>query len=234
MINNKLQIFGAWSGLLFTAILGIGWGLIPGFIPPFDPGTAGPEVAAYFVENSIHIRIGMIMAMFGAMLIMPFSASIALEIKEIEGGTGMLTLLQIMGGLCLTILVFYPPLWWVLASFRPERSAELVLLINDAAWLQFVGGVSIMFPSLLTVAAAAFMDKREQPVFPRWVGYLSIWMSMLILPSQLIFFFTRGPFAWDGIIGFWLGAIALVAWILTVCYHIRKAAILRMNKDIKP
>ncbi len=171
----------------------------------------------------------MIINMFAAMMFMPFSISIAMELKEVEGGTGMLTMWQILGGLSTALLTFYPAMWWLIASYRPDRAPELIQLINDAAWLQFIGGLSIFLPCLITVAIASFMDKHEQPVFHRWLGYASIWACVLFMPGQLIFFFYGGPFAWNGILGFWLPVAALMAWFFLMAWQIRRVAVARMT-----
>ena len=36
----------------------------------------------------------------------------------------------------------------VVESFRPDRAADLTQLLNDAAWLQFVGGLTPFLPVL--------------------------------------------------------------------------------------
>lgn len=226
MINKKMQIFGAWCSVIYLVLLGIGFWAFPNFIPPLSPSDSAAETAHIFRENFVSIRLGMIICMFGAMMVMPFFISIAMELKEIEGGVGMLTMWQILGGLSTAILTFYPAMWWLLASYRPqERAPEIIQLLNDAAWLQFVGGLSIFLPCLITVGIGAFMDKREQPAFPRWLGYVSIWACILFLPGQFIFFFYDGPFAWDGIIAFWLPTVVLMGWFLLMGYMVRKSAL---------
>lgn len=226
MINKRMQIFGAWCSLIYLVLLGAGFWFFPNFIPPHSPGMSPEEVQAIFQKDFVGIRIGMVINMFGAMLVMPFFIAIAMELKEIEGGPGMLTMWQIMGGLSTAILTFYPAMWWLLASFRPAtQSPEILQLLNDAAWLQFVGGVTIFLPSMITVAIGAFMDKREEPALPRWLGYLSIWGIILFLPSQLIFFFHDGPFAYNGILSFWMPTAILMGWWLVMGWMIRKSAL---------
>jgi hypothetical protein len=47
--------------------------------------------------------------------------------------------------------------------------------------------------------------------YRRWVGYAKL--MILFLPGALLPFFHAGPFAWNGIIGFWLVAVAFFGWI---------------------
>lgn len=48
--------------------------------------------------------------------------------------------------------------------------------------------------------------------WPRWVGYLALWLSLLAVPASLIAFFQTGPFAWDGLFGFWVPLTAFVGF----------------------
>ena len=223
-MKEKVEMFGAWSGLLYVLFLVIGWAILPAFLPPHAPGAdAGMVVQNYYADYFLRIKLGMIITMFAGVIYLPFSAVTAIYIKKIEGEVGMLTMLQLMGGICTAVLTFYPAMWWMVASFRPDRNPELIQLMNDMAWLQFVGGLSLFLPCVLTVALAAFMDKRAEPIFPRWVGYASLWSAVLILPDQLIFFFYDGPFAWDGLIGFWLPAMVFWFWFTLMPFILRRA-----------
>jgi len=188
----------------------------------FFPKRNNDDIAVIFKQDLNQIRIGMICMMFAAVMYMPFAITIAIELKEVEGGVGMLTMWQMMGGVCTALLTFYPAMWWLLAAFRPDRSPELIQLVSDAGWLQFIGGLTIFLPCQITVAIAAFMDKREQPAFPRWLGYVSIWACILFLPGQLIFFFYTGPFAWDGVIAFYLPVVVIIAWFSIMFVQMRK------------
>ncbi len=122
------------------------------------------------------------------------------------------------------MLTFYPPLWWLTAAFRPEvRSPELTWLLNDIAWLQFIGGVAILWTMYIAVAVAAFIDDAEQPTFPRWCRFYSLFVLMGEIPGQLLFLFKTGPFAWNGLISFWIAGTLFFSWFVVIGVHIVKA-----------
>ena len=220
---KKLHIFGVWSGMCYLLLITIGWWFLAGFLPPHAPTADGAMIAQIYSEHIVLIRLGLIITMFAAMMYLPFAAVAAVCIKDVEGEAGILTLLQVMGGICTALLTFYPQLWWLAASFRLDRNPELIQLLSDSAWLQFVGGLSLGLPCMVTVALASFMDKRADPMFPRWLGYVTLWCLVLVLPDQLVFFFYEGPFAWDGIIGFWLPAIVFFSWFVLLAFILRGA-----------
>ena len=86
--------------------------------------------------------------------------------------------------------------------------------ICDAGWLQWVGGLTIYYPTIIVIAVASFLDKSPEPVFPRWFGYFNFWSALLLIPASLITFFKTGPFCWSGILGFYLGVVVFTAWCL--------------------
>jgi hypothetical protein len=227
-VNTKILMFGAWSALFYPGLIIIGWLFMAGFVPP-PPATAkSADIVALFQGNLAGIRAGMVVTMFGAMMYMPLGATVSYFISRIEGFFGPLSVLQLMGAVGAAVLTFYPPMWWLIAAFRPERPPEITLMLSDTAWLQWVGGLTIYYPAILTVGIAAFMDKSREPAFPRWFGYVSLWMAMLLLPGQCIFFFKTGVFAWDGLFSFWLAFAAFGAWF-PIAFWLLRRAVLRLE-----
>ena len=110
----------------------------------------------------------------------------------------------LLGGAGLMVLTFYPAIWWLVAAFRPERAPDLIHLLNDMGWLQFIGGVSMYDAMPLAMIIATLCDKSPNPVFPRWFAFYNIWTMVVVFPDMLLFFFHTGPFAWNGLFGFWL------------------------------
>lgn len=224
-VNTKILMFGAWGALLYPGLLCIGWLWLAGFVPPVEPTASAAEIAGRFQGNLFGIRAGMVVTMFGAMMAMPLGATVAYFISRIEGFVGPLTMLSVMGAVGMAVLTLYPPLWWLIAAFRPDRSAEMTLMLSDASWLQWVGGLTIYLPVPICIAIASFLDKSATPAFPRWFGYANLWLVLLLLPGQGVFFFKTGPFAWNGLLAFWLAFSAFGLWFPVAFYVLRKAII---------
>lgn len=224
-VNTKVLMFGAWGALLYPGMLCIGWWWMAGFVPPIEPTATADDLLRMYQDNAFLIRAGMVITMFGAMMAMPLGATVAYFISRIEGFLGPLSMLQIMGAVGMAVLTFYPPMWWLISIYRLDRSAELILMLNDSAWLQWVGGLTIYYPTIGTIAVAAFLDKSPEPVFPRWFGYANLWLIVLLLPGQLIFFFQKGPFAWNGLIAFYLAFSVFALWFPVAFWLLRKAVL---------
>lgn len=162
--------------------------------------------------------------MWCAAIYLPFASTVSDCVAKVEGHRGPLASTVLLAGFGVAMLTFYPALWWLTAGFRPDtRSEELTYLLNDIGWLQFIGGISIMMPTYIAVAIAAFSDKSSNPVFPRWVGFYSLWTFVALLPGQLLFFFKDGPFAWDGILALWVPVGFFALWFLVIAFLMRKA-----------
>jgi hypothetical protein len=87
-------------------------------------------------------------------------------------------------------------------------------LLNDFAWITFVGFYPPGFIQNVAIGWCILTDRNEVQAYPRWVGFANIWIAILFLPGALLPFFHGGPFSWNGIIGFWLVAVAFFGWIV--------------------
>jgi hypothetical protein len=223
-VKVKLHRFGAWCGAGYVVSLIIGWIFIAGFLPPPSPAAPAEQIAAIFQQDTNRIRIGMLFVMLGALLMIPFTASIVRMLSRIEGGPGMLGYSALLGGVGNMVLTFYPATYWLWGAYRPDRDPQLLYMINDLAWLQFIGGVTMYLGLPLAIAAGGLLDTRPNPVIPRWAGYANIWMVIIIIPDQLLFFFQSGPFTWNGVFGLYLPLTSFFGWFALTVYLVLKSA----------
>ena len=229
-VVRRTKLFGAWCGVAYIAVLLVGWLAVGGFFPLHRPSAGADEIATFFRDHGIRIRLGMVIVMWGAALFIPFTATMADFVARFEGRNGPLTRMMTLAGYSNAMLTFYPPLWWIVNAYRAQqRSADLTYLLNDVAWLQFIGGVSLIMPMYGVVAVVALADTSENPVFPRWFGYQSIMTFLLLVPDQMLFFFKTGPFAWNGLIGFWIPLTALGSWFITIFILMRRTLLQEMR-----
>jgi hypothetical protein len=98
----------------------------------------------------------------------------------------------------------------------------MIFMLNDVAYLQFIGGLALIMPMFFVLAVVALTDRTSSPVFPRWTGYASIMTFILFLPDQAIFFFKTGPFAWNGLFAFWIPLTLFGSWFFMVAYLIQR------------
>lgn len=214
MTKSKMDMLGLWMGMGYMVTILLGWAVIAGFIPPPSPSRGVAEVTALYQSDYTRIRVGMIFVMLSAFLFCPYAAVLSRVLARIEGGAGMLSYTALMGGVGNMCLTFYPAIWWLVAAYRPDRAPDLIYLMDDMAWLQFIGGLSIFLGQPFAVAVAAFSDDSPEPAFPRWFGWYSIMAILLMLPDQVLFFVHSGPFAWSGLFAMWIPVGIFTTWIV--------------------
>lgn len=205
---------GAWAGLAYLLLFGAGWLLLARFMPPIAPSDTPTKVAARYADHHTALMLASVCMMVATVTLLPFSALVLRLVHAIERDVGMLTLMMGFALGTFIVLNFYTGLAFSSAAFRAERSPELVQYANDWGFLQFMGGIPMFVPIWIILAYAILVtDDRTDPVFPRWVGYVNAWVAILYLPELLIYFFTHGIFAWNGLVGFWIPAVLLIGYL---------------------
>lgn len=186
-----------------------------GFFPPMPPGLSASDIAAIYADRSVGIRLAGVLTLMAGACYAAFTAAAAAQTRRMETReTPVLTYLQLVCGAVVTVLFIAIAVHWSLATFRPERSPEITQLLNDLGWFWFLFTATVPALQLMALGFAILGDKAAQPVLPRWLGYVNLWIAVLFLPGVLLAFFKTGPFAWNGLFVFWLPAAVFGLWFL--------------------
>jgi len=121
------------------------------------------------------------------------------------------------------VTLYFAGLFFMAASFRPNYPPELTNLLTDLGFFLFVGAAIPAFVQNVITGAAILSDKRADPVMPRWVGYMNIWTGVLLLPGCVICLFKVGPFAWNGLLAFWMPAVVFGIWFNIMIWAMMRA-----------
>lgn len=214
---------GIWSGWAFLALFGLGWAVIGGFLPPPSPAAEAGQIVAFYEGNTSLVRLGLLVMQTSCIFFLPWVATLTAQMKRLEAPTQVLATSQLISGTVAMLIILVPTLIWGVASFRPERNPELTLLLSDLAWLIFTMTFAPFVTQALVIGLAILGDVRDQPLFPRWLGYLNFWTALLFLPAGLILFFKTGPFAWNGVIAFWVPVAVFFIWFIVMLLFTAKA-----------
>lgn len=215
-MNIQTHRLSVWSGVVFMVLFSLGFVAISRFLPPPSPNLTGGEVAAFYRDNLFMIRLGLVLSQAALVFYLFWVAAIASQLKRIEGSSAILADAQLLGGLGGCVAILIACLVWATVSFRPDRSPDLLLLLNDLGWIIFTTTFAPFMTQDFAIAAAIFADKSKTPLYPRWVGYFNIWTPLLFVPAGLILFFKTGPFAWNGILAFWIPLIIFFIWMIVM------------------
>jgi hypothetical protein len=225
-MNHKAQLACAWTGVIATLVMFFAMWALMRFLPPLAPSLSAAELAAIYRANSAGIIVGGILLMLAASIYMPFFAALALQLKRMERPSTLWTYSMLTSALLGFVPLLVAELLFSTAAYRSERSDELIGLLSDLGFILFVGPALPGTVQMLSVAFAVLADRNPEPVFPRWVGFFNIWTAVLTVPGCLVTLFKGGPFAWNGVLAFWVAAFAFGVWV-AVCFWAMRRAILR-------
>ena len=196
--------------------------LIAGMLPPISPSLDALSVASFYQTNTGTLRTGILIGMISVAFTIPWIAVIAVHMKRAEGPMPLFTIMQVVAGAVTVVILLVPFVIWTAAAFRPDRAPELIQLLNDFGWLLIVMTFGPFFVQLVSIGLAILFDKNDKPVFPRWLAYFNIWVAVLFIPGALITYFKSGPFAWNGILAFWLPLAVFMGWYLVMFFALLK------------
>jgi hypothetical protein len=190
--------------------------LFPGFLHPMSPTMSADQVASFYRDETARIRYSMILFNWFGVGLIPTVILLAMQVRRMAHRTPILSysLIACAGGPpCLFLIA---NIFWLLGSFRPERSPELTQLLNDLAWITFTVLVPFLIAQCLLLALAIYWDHQDQPVFKTWVAHFNVLVAVALAPAAFTALSFDGPLAWDGLLSFWVKNIAIAVWIVVM------------------
>ena len=145
--------------------------------------------------------------------------------RRIEGAHAVLASTELASATGSVLAVLVPAYVWLALAFRPGAPGpDTLQALNDLAWISFIA----MYPPALiqnvAIGACILGDRQQRPVYPHWLGLLNYAAAAVYLVGGVsVPFVRRGPFAWNGLIGFWLVAVAFFAWVILMWWATTKA-----------
>lgn len=220
--NIKTQLLSLWTVPVFGGALLIAFVAFPGFFPPMSPAMTADQVAAFYNDHRAMVWFTMITFNICGIMLLPLFMVIVVQMKRMATQSHVFAYCYLTAAVSGATLFALADIFYLVAAFRPGRNPELVMLLNDMAWVIFVAPVGALVAMNLLLAAAIYVDTgargADNPVFPRWVGHYSVATAAAMAPAVGAAIFTTGPLAWDGAVSFWLrnGAFALFVAVMFV------------------
>jgi hypothetical protein len=209
MNQMTFQRFAAWSGVI-SMVMFMGAFVLAGFIPPLSPSLSAQEVAEHYQQHTTGIRLGVASMLLSGMFYALYAAVISGQMARIPGVHRTVVNGQLAAGALACVTLMIPAVLIGFTAFRPDRDPVLTQQFNDLTWIMLVMPWPPFMAQNYSFAFAILSDRREKPLFPRWLAYVNLWAPFIYSPALLIPFFKSGPFAWSGLLVIWIPGIVYI------------------------
>lgn len=228
-LKFRLYRLSAWCGIAVMVGSLFAYFILGKLFPPISPTASAEDVQQFLIDNREGILWAVVFMGLVAPLFYLFAVVTSLQMRRIEGGWGLLSMVQLTTAVVAPTGWVYPLAVLATAAYRAndegrgEQNAELVRMLSDQYWLTYVGVAVIFVLNIASIGFAALVDRREKPVFPRWFAYLNFFLAVLFLPGVFVYVFQTGPLAWNGLFALWVPACAFPVWKIIMIWGLLRA-----------
>jgi hypothetical protein len=224
-MNTRSQLACAWASAIGVGLMAVGFIVVAGYSSPPHANASAQVIADFYRDNTDRVRVGLLLtfiawAGWGALV-----AVLTTQLARVEGKRPVLSILQLASGVAGWACLLIPTMLLAVATYRPERSPETTQTLHDLGWITAFFPITPFIVQAICIGALVLKDDSADPPFPRWLGYLNFWAAVLFAPGGLLLFFKTGPFAYHGLLVFWVPLIAFGLWILILSWAARRAVL---------
>lgn len=224
-MNGKNQKILIWTGAILSLIYTAGYGVLMGLFPPPSPALAAAQVTELYANSNMQFRLGVMLSLASGGFYLPWVIVISLQMARCEKGVPLWAISQGLAGTLQTGLFFAAPIFWAAAAFSPERDPAITLLMHELAFLTFVATICVFPLQLIPIAIVCFSNKDNEraSAFPRWLGYITLFLAVSGESGLAAVVFKSGPFAWNGLLAFYIPLVIFGIWLGGLIFTLLRA-----------
>lgn len=216
-MNDRYAKYGAATGIIFVALVVIGFLLI---LPkPPDLDSPAQDWTKYFTDHQSAIRTADIVLSVALLFFIWFIGTVSTTLRAMFGNPRLPTI-AFAGGLVAVVGLVVTIGTSLVAANRPDQlTPEVTRMLNDI-------GVLLGVPAAAGIAAffgAIAIVVLRTEALPDWLG----WLSGLTAVAQFLAFgvpFTdTGAFAGDGALGFFVPFLLAMVTIVAIAVVLMQA-----------
>ena len=231
-MSERSQRIVLWWAIAFAAIYGVAFVFLLHMVPFPSATWSQDKIVAFYTEHHTSIRIGAVIASLTSAFMLPLAVVAGIQMARIERGRPIWAVLTICGGAMMSIFLVLPPLFWGVAAYTPDRAPEATVLMHQLAMLTMTTTDQYYVFMWVAIAVMCFTPTRmKHSPFPRWFGYLTVWIALMFEAGAFAFLPRTGPFAWNGLLVFWSPLTFFSLWIAVQCPLLFKAIRAQMEDD---
>jgi hypothetical protein len=99
-------------------------------------------------------------------MILPFFMVIVVQMKRMRNQSHVFAYCYLTAVVSGATIFALSNVFFLVAAFRADRSPELIMLLNDLAWIVLIAPVGMVVSQFVLLALAVYFDDRTDPVFP--------------------------------------------------------------------
>lgn len=228
-MSRRAQQVLVWWGIVFLAIWALCLIFLLHMIPPPGPRMSPTQVAHFYSSHNTSIKIGATISGWTTAFMVPFGIVCGVQIARLEKRR-VWSIAAVAGGATMSIFLVLPPLFWGVAAYTPGRNPEITTTMHELGMLTLTTTDQYYLFLWVPIAVLCFTrtDVPHSP-FPRWFGYLTVWIAFMFEAGAVAFLTRTGPFAWNGLLVFWSPLTLFAVWLAVQSYLLLRA--IRLQGD---
>lgn len=221
--KQRYELFGAWCAPIFSLLTLGGFIVLAQFYDPAAAHLAPAELAEHYAGIKDEVAIGMSVFALATCFLLVYSVQLSLWLWRREGRSPLMSIAQAGGGFAVVLLVFISCCLWIGAAYRSDvAEPDVTVALNDAAWFGFLVGWSMLSLQMLATAAITLADRGRPQLVPRWLSWFSVIGAVLLVTANGCAITETGPFAWDGVLGYYVPMAIWGFWLDAHAWYMRK------------
>jgi len=218
-LTERAQIILIWWSYITMVIFGIALWAIMHMVPPPSPDLPAAAIAEFYRQNAVSIRVGAMITSWTSAFMVPLALVISTQMLRVDKGIPLMAMAQVIGGATMSMFLVFPPMIYGIAAFTPDRAPEITAMLHEMGSLVLVTTDQYYMFQLFAIIYFSFTRPQDElSPFPRWLGWLTLWAGIIYEVGPIGFMFKRGPFAWDGLIVFWLPFLTFGIWVTVMSF----------------
>jgi hypothetical protein len=217
LFSERSQRAILWWGIGLAVVYTVALIFLLQQVPTKNPAWSAEQVAAWYADNQGKIKWGAVIAGWAGAFMMPILAVFAVQMARVEGGWKIWSALSLVSGAMMSLFLALPPLFWGVAAYTaPRNDPEVTTLMHELGTLTLTTTDQyyiFMWVGITVIALRPATQLVKNNPFPRWWGYLSLWITIMFEAGAVAFVPRSGPFAWNGLLVFWSPLTLFGVWI---------------------
>jgi hypothetical protein len=207
-MKDRYERYGAATGIFFVILV-----IVAFLVQPKPPSSdaAPAEILDYVMahDNALHL----VQLLFGAAMFffIWFIGTLRSSLAAAEGGRGRLATTAYGGGLIASAALIVSLALSATAALHPATNGpDVTRALTDAGFMV----LAVSAPAAVVFFVANGLSLIRSGYLPSWLGWLAFLTALFNAFGLGNVFTDHGAFASDGVLGFLIGFLLFILWIL--------------------